>query len=63
MDNLGKMDSLKPLWQRISDNVRSSVTEQTYATWFEPISPLSLTDFVITIEVPSKFYYEWINSH
>ncbi len=57
------MDSLKPLWQRISDNVRSSVTEQTYATWFEPIRPLSLTDFVITIEVPSKFYYEWINSH
>ncbi len=57
------MDSLELLWQRISGDVRSSVTEQTYATWFEPIRPISITDFNITIEVPSKFYYEWINSH
>jgi len=40
-----------------------SITEQTYATWFEPIRPVSITDFETTIEVPSKFYYEWIDSH
>ena len=57
------MDRLELVWENISDTVRSSITEQTYATWFEPIRPVSITDFEITIEVPSKFYYEWIDSH
>lgn len=57
------MDRLEFVWENISGTVRSSITEQTYATWFEPIRPVSITDFEITIEVPSKFYYEWIDSH
>ena len=57
------MDRLEFVWENILDAVRSSITEQTYATWFEPIRPVSITDFEITIEVPSKFYYEWIDSH
>ena len=57
------MDRLEFVWENISDTVRSSITEQTYATWFEPIRPVSITDFETTIEVPSKFYYEWIDSH
>ena len=57
------MDRLEFVWENILDTVRSSITEQTYATWFEPIRPVSITDFEITIEVPSKFYYEWIDSH
>ena len=57
------MDRLEFVWENILDAVRSSITEQTYATWFEPIRPVSITDFEITIEVPSKFYYDWIDSH
>jgi len=57
------MDRLEFVWENILDTVRSSITEQTYATWFEPIRPVSITDFETTIEVPSKFYYEWIDSH
>ena len=57
------MDRLEFVWENILDAVRSSITEQTYATWFEPIRPVSITDFETTIEVPSKFYYEWIDSH
>ncbi|MFQ5641742.1 MAG: chromosomal replication initiator protein DnaA [bacterium] len=57
------MDRLDLVWKNISGAVRASVTEQTYATWFEPLHPVAITDFELTIEVPSKFYYEWIDSH
>ena len=30
---------------------------------FEPIKPVALENESITLEVPSKFYYEWIDSH
>ncbi len=57
------MDKLNLVWKGVSSTVRSSVTEQTFATWFEPIQPVSITDIECIIEVPSKFYYEWIDSH
>lgn len=51
------------LWAELSESVRSSVSEQTFATWFEPIHPVGLDDSALTLEVPSKFYYEWIDKH
>lgn len=57
------MKSVSNLWQTITDQVKSSVTEQAYATWFEPITPVSVDESSLVIQVPSQFYYEWIDSH
>tara|TARA_B100000315_G_scaffold260754_1_gene324865 strand:+ start:22450 stop:23799 length:1350 start_codon:yes stop_codon:yes gene_type:complete len=57
------MKSVSNLWQTVTDQVKSSVTEQTYATWFEPITPVSVDESSLVIQVPSQFYYEWIDSH
>lgn len=51
------------VWKEVRDGIRAAVTEQAYATWFEPIRPVALTDSVLTLEVPSQFYYEWIDTH
>ncbi len=39
--------------------------EQVYAfrTWFEPIKPTKLENNVLTIQVPSQFYYEYLEEH
>lgn len=47
----------------MSGELRSSISEQTYATWFEPIRAVAVDESNLTLEVPSKFYYEWIDSH
>ncbi|MDA9003392.1 chromosomal replication initiator protein DnaA, partial [Flavobacteriaceae bacterium] len=36
---------------------------QAYKTWFLPIVPLKISDKVLNIEVPSKFFYEWLEEH
>ena len=61
MDNL----KVKPseLWNNLTSNIKTLISEQAYATWFEPIKPVALENESITLEVPSKFYYEWIDSH
>ena len=61
MDNL----KIKPseLWNNVTSSIKTLVSEQAYATWFEPIKPVALENESITLEVPSKFYYEWIDSH
>ncbi len=44
----------------IKDNLGNS---QSYKTWFEPIKPVKLENKILTIQVPSQFFYEWLEEH
>jgi len=50
-------------WNACLDHIRLNVTPQSFKTWFEPIFPLTLNDATLTIQVPSQFFYEWIEEH
>jgi chromosomal replication initiator protein len=39
------------------------VEEQAFNTWFEPIIPIKYDKNVLTIQVPSQFFYEWLEEH
>ena len=43
--------------------IKDNVNLQSYKTWFEPIKPLRIKDSVLTIQVPSQFFYEWLEEH
>ena len=48
------------LWNRCLNIIRDNVPDTTYKTWFEPIVPLKYEDHVLTIGVPSPFFYEFL---
>lgn len=54
----------KVVWDRclayIKDNLKNP---QTFKTWFEPIKPMKLENNTLTIQVPSTFFYEWLEEH
>jgi chromosomal replication initiator protein len=50
-------------WAIISASLKNSLPEQAYHTWFNPIIPVEFSSGILTIQVPSKFYYEWIEGH
>ena len=35
----------------------------TYNTWFLPIKPVQISNNVLRIELPSQFFWEWIEEH
>jgi chromosomal replication initiator protein len=43
--------------------IRDIVEWQHFKTWFEPIRPIALKDNVLTIHVPSQFFYEYLEEH
>jgi chromosomal replication initiator protein len=43
--------------------IRESISEQSYKTWFEPIVPAKLEAKKLTIQVPSQFFYEWLEEN
>ncbi len=53
----------KSVWSNCLAYIRAQVGDQSYRTWFEPIEPLMLSSSVLTIQVPSQFFYEWLEEH
>jgi chromosomal replication initiator protein len=51
------------VWDNCLNLIRKSVDSQPFKTWFEPIKPVRLVGEVITIQVPNKFFYEWLEEH
>ncbi len=53
----------KNIWDQCLAYMRDQLNEQTYKTWFTPIIAKSFKDNVLTIQVPSQFFYEWLEEH
>jgi chromosomal replication initiator protein len=51
------------IWQDCLDIIKDIVEWQHFKTWFEPIKPVSLKNKILTIQVPSQFFYEYIEEH
>ena len=51
------------VWDNCLSIIKDNVSLQSYKTWFEPITPLKLANNVLTIQVPSQFFYEWLEEH
>ncbi|MBR9831557.1 chromosomal replication initiator protein DnaA [Acidiluteibacter ferrifornacis] len=50
-------------WSNCLEIIKDNVSLQSFKTWFEPIRPVKLQNSVLTIQVPSQFFYEWLEEH
>lgn len=50
-------------WQECLDIIRKRVNAQKFSAWFEPVKPLRMEGKTLTIQVPSQFWYEWLEEH
>jgi len=51
------------VWNDCLMVIRENVTEQSFKTWFEPIIPYKLINKRLIIQVPSQFFYEWLENN
>ncbi len=55
--------SAEHVWNKCLSFIKDNIQPQAYKTWFEPIYPVKLQDNALSIQVPSKFFYEWLEEH
>ncbi|MEA3460883.1 MAG: chromosomal replication initiator protein DnaA [Bacteroidota bacterium] len=48
------------IWNNCLNVIKDNVPSISYRTWFEPIVPLKLENDILTIQVPSPFFYEYL---
>jgi chromosomal replication initiator protein len=51
------------VWNECLSFIKDNIKPQAYKTWFEPIKPIKISGDSLTIQVPSKFFYEWLEEH
>ncbi|MEX0823380.1 MAG: DnaA/Hda family protein, partial [Balneolaceae bacterium] len=50
-------------WNECLEIIQDNISYQKYKSWFEPIRPVKLENDTLTIQVPSQFWYEWLEEH
>src|SRR5680860_499887 len=53
-------DEHRTAWEKCLNVIKDNVPGSSFKTWFEPIVPVKLKDKVLTIQVPSAFFYEYL---
>lgn len=58
-------DSLtaEDVWQACLEKIRTQVHGQSVKTWLNPVQPVDFVNRKLTLDVPSAFHYEWLDSH
>ncbi len=48
------------IWNNCLSIIKDNVPSISFRTWFEPIVPIKLENNILTIQVPSPFFYEYL---
>ncbi len=51
------------IWSACLSSIQGQVPSQSYKTWFEPVKATRLENGELTVQVPSQFFYEWLEEH
>jgi chromosomal replication initiator protein len=51
------------VWNGCLSVIREEISEQSFKTWFEPIRPIRLQENTLTLQVPNRFFFEWLEEH
>jgi len=54
------IEEYKSAWDKCLGVIKDNVPKSSFKTWFEPIIPVKLNEKVLTIQVPSAFFYEYL---
>ena len=55
------------VWNACLEIIRDDIPRQSFNTWFGPLKAVSLETTgelrKLTVQLPSRFYYEWLEEH
>ncbi|RKY86963.1 chromosomal replication initiator protein DnaA [candidate division KSB1 bacterium] len=54
---------MKEIWQNFLNIIKKNINSQSFRTWFKPMVPVKLEGKELTVQIPSQFFYEWLEEH
>jgi chromosomal replication initiator protein len=57
------MPTHKDIWDNCLISIKKQIPEKNFNVWFKPIIPQKYVNNTLTIQVPSHFFYEWLEKN
>ena len=57
------MTNHEELWKKVVDNLRETMSPESFNLWLQPLKPLSLNNDILELSVPNKYFSDWITLH
>jgi len=54
---------MEDIWSKVIDSLKERVGQQNFDIWIKPIHLVSMGGEFVELEVPNRFFKEWINEH
>lgn len=54
---------IEKIWEKSLSKIAKEVGDSTFDLWFKPIKPIQLKDKTVTIEIPNRFFRDWIEDY
>ena len=51
------------IWLKITEELKKTLSPQSFETWIKPLKPIGLKDDVLSVEAPNKFFKDWLVEH
>lgn len=51
------------IWVKFLNVIKENLNDQSFITWFKPIVPVTLNENKLTVQIPSQFFYEFLETH
>lgn len=51
------------IWEKTLAYIKDKVSPQNFTTWFSPIKPVRIEEGSVELEVPNRFFKDWINEN
>ncbi len=58
-----QMISQTEIWDNCLQIIKDNISYRSFQTWFEPIKAIKIDNNILTIQVPSQFFYEYLEEH
>ncbi len=57
------MSGKEDLWNSAFSKIHEKVGESVFELWFKPMKLLQLKDKTVSIEIPNRFFKDWVEDN
>lgn len=57
------MTGAEEIWKIVVDNLRQQMLPESFSLWIQPLKPLSINNNKFTLQVPNKYFSDWLKTH
>lgn len=57
------MHNVEEIWKKVVENLQQQLVQESFNLWVQPLKPLSYSNGSFVLQVPNKYFSEWIKTN